>query len=96
MKMIGVARLRSRDADEPRGLEPVHARHRDVEDDQREVLLQQPGERLHSGPRQHELAAERGQRRLDRDQVRFVVVDDEDVLAIADLERPVLVTVDGC
>ena len=70
-------------AHEPRGLEAVHAGHRDVEDDQREVLLEQARERLDAGPREHQLAAERRERGLDRDQVRVVVVDDEDVAAVA-------------
>ena len=82
MKMIGVAR-----ADELRGLEAVHAGHRDIEDDQREILIEQAAERLDSGMREHELAAERCQRGLDRDQVGLVVIDHQDVAAIADPQR---------
>ena len=89
--MIGVARLLVARAHELRGLEPVHAGHRDVEDDQREVLLEQAAERLDSGVREHELAAERRERGLDRDEVGLVVVDDEDVPAIADRQRIILV-----
>ena len=39
-------------------------------------------QRLGAGPREHEVALQRTERRLDRDQVRIVVVDDEDVLAV--------------
>ena len=44
--MIGGGAAASARAHEPRGLEAVHAGHRDVEDDQREVLLEQACERF--------------------------------------------------
>ena len=90
-KMIGVARLLVARTDELRGLEAVHAGHRDIEDDQREVLFEQLAERFDARVSEHELATERRERSFDRDQVRLVVIDDQDVAAIADLEDVFLV-----
>jgi len=81
-----VARAR---ANQARGLEAVHAGHRDVEDDQREVLLEQSRERLDAGACEHQLAAERRECSFDGDQVRVVVVDDQDVPAVGH-QRPTL------
>ena len=59
-------------ADHRRGLEAVHVRHLDVEDDEREVLMQQALERLTTGARLDEAAVDVGERRLERRQVLAV------------------------
>ena len=48
-----------------------------------EVLLEQLSQRFDSGVRQNELATERGEGGLDRDEIRLVVIDDQNVAPIA-------------
>jgi hypothetical protein len=74
-------------ANEPRGLEAVHAGHRDIEQDQREVLLEQMTEGLDPRAGEHQAPAERLEGRLDGDQVGRIVIDDEDVSPVPDCER---------
>ena len=74
--MIGVPRVRA--------LEAAHARHRHVQNDEREVLLQHLRECLDTRLHHHELAAKWRERGVEGDQVRFVVIDDENVVAAAD------------
>ena len=79
--MIGTYRVRARALDQLRGLEAVHARHLDVEQDDREVVAQERRERLVARVREHELVAERLEDRLERDEVLGPVVDEQDVRA---------------
>ena len=60
------------------GLEAVEAGHLDVEQDEREVLLAEPLERLLARARPHEALAERLEDRFEGDQVRRAVVHQED------------------
>ena len=64
--------------DELGGLEPVQARHLDVEQDRREVLVEQPAQRLLAGGRAHRVEPERLEHRLEREQVLGLVVDEQD------------------
>ena len=61
------------------GLEAVHVRHLDVEQDHREVVMQQPLERLLAGPRLDHVDRQRVEHRAQRQQVLRLVVDDQDV-----------------
>jgi hypothetical protein len=65
-------------ADERGGLEAVHPRHLHVEQDRREVLLEDRAQRLLPGPGPADPRAERGQDGLEREQVLRVVVGDQD------------------
>jgi hypothetical protein len=58
-------------------LEAVDARHADVEQDGREVVLRRGGERLFAGPRGDDGRAGRLEERGQRVQRRLVVVDDQ-------------------
>jgi hypothetical protein len=64
-----------------RGLEPVHARHDDIEQDDREVVREQRLHRLHRllpGPDGHQDLVQRSQDRVQRDQVLPPVVNQKD------------------
>jgi hypothetical protein len=61
-----------------RGLEPVHARHDDIEQDDREVVLEQRLHRLLPGPDGHQYLVQRSQDRVQRDQVLPPVVNQKD------------------
>jgi len=64
---------------DPRGrLEAVHARHDDVEQDDREFLGEQGLQRLLAGLDGHQDLVQRGQDRVQRDQILHPVVDQED------------------
>ena len=65
-------------ADQLRRLEAVQAGHLHVEQDHREVVLQQRAQRLVARPRRHEATFGRGQHRLQREQVLVAVVDEQD------------------
>ena len=65
-------------ADELRGLEAVHARHLDVEQDDGEVLLQQRLERLLARPCGPQADLQRLEHRRQREQVLRAVVDEQD------------------
>ena len=67
-------------SDEPRGFEAPERRHLHVEQDQREIMLEQHPQRLFAGVRAHDSATEVAQGGLQRQQVRRVVIDDEDVI----------------
>jgi hypothetical protein len=64
--------------DELRRLQPVDAGHLDVHQDDRELLLEERPQRLLARVRAHEALAERAQDRLQRDEVRRVIVDHQD------------------
>ena len=64
--------------DQRRGLEAAHARHLHVEQDQREVALQDVLERLVTGVSLHQAVAERPQDGLQRQQIGGVVIDHQD------------------
>ena len=66
-------------ADHLRGLEAVHPRHVDVEEDDREVLLQEGAQRLAAGVRADHVLAQLAEDRLQREQLVRAVVDEEDV-----------------
>jgi hypothetical protein len=59
------------------GLKAVEPGHPHVHDDHREVVLQEPLERLLAGRGGHNLAAERLQHRAERHEALRLVVDDE-------------------
>src|SRR6266545_3258889 len=61
--------------DELRRLEPVEARHLNVEQDEREISGQQVAQRFFARAALHQLVAERIQHRFERDQIARVVVD---------------------
>ena len=65
--------------DHRRGLEAVHARHADVEQHHRELVLHQARERLHARARADEVLAELAQDRFVGQQPRRLVVDQQDV-----------------
>ena len=65
-------------ADERRGLEAAHPRHLDVEDDDREVLVQEVPERLLAGARERDPRRQAAQERPDGVKAPLVVVHDED------------------
>ena len=73
-----VLRLAAR-AHEASGLVAVHVRHPDVHQDEREVFTQKMRERFAAGARVDEIAAQRRQRGLEREEIRVVVVDEQDV-----------------
>ena len=58
-------------------LEPGHARHADVEDQQREFLGDQSQERLVGGLRPHESIARCVEQRFEYRQVLRLIVDDQ-------------------
>ena len=60
-------------------LEAVHAGHLDVHQDQREVVAQQPAQRLDAGAGPDEVLTQLAQRRLEDEEVAGRVVDHEDV-----------------
>jgi hypothetical protein len=64
-------------ADERSGLEAVHPGHPHVEQDDGEVLPEQPPQRLTARLRGHDVDVERQQDRLQRDELVRVVVDDQ-------------------
>ena len=65
-------------ADQARDLEAVHLRHVHVEQDRRELLFEQPLQRLHPGERTDALDAESIQDGFVRQQPRGLVVDEQD------------------
>ena len=65
-------------ADQLGGLEAVHPRHPDVEEDDREVVGEDGTERLPSRLRPHQVLAEGGENRLERGELGGVVVDEQD------------------
>ena len=65
--------------DQLRGLEPVETRHLDVEQDAREVLVEERPERLLAGLRADEVLAERLEDRAQGDEVLLAVVDEQQV-----------------
>ena len=74
--------------DQRRGLEAVHARHVDVEQDRRVIRLHQPRERFRARARVHEVLPEHGQDRVVAHQPRRLVVDEQDVdLVVAGVQR---------
>jgi hypothetical protein len=64
--------------DQGRRLEAVHARHAGVEQDQGELVVQQPPERLLARAGAHQLVTQRLQDRLHRQEVLGLVVDQQD------------------
>jgi len=64
-------------ANDARGLVAVHARHIDVQKDDRELALEQVPQRLLAGFGQHHVGNVL-EHRLDREQVALVVIHDED------------------
>jgi hypothetical protein len=69
--------------DQRSGLEPVEARHQDVEQDAGELLVQQQrAQRLLSGASVNEVLPEGLEDRLERDQVLLDVVDEQQVDAL--------------
>ena len=84
MKMIGVARLRSRERTSRAVSKPSMPGIATSRMISAKSCSSRRAERLDPGVREHELAAERRERGFDRDQVGLVVVDDEDVAAVAD------------
>ena len=73
--------------DQLRGLEPVHARHLDVEQDRRELLVQQPPQRLLARVGADEVGVERLEDRLQGEQVLGAVVDEQQLRAVAHLQH---------
>jgi len=65
-------------ADQRRGLEAVEVRHLHVEQDDRELVDQQRLQRLAPRAGRHQPLAQRRQRRLERHQIRRVVVYQQD------------------
>ena len=65
--------------DRARGLEAVEPRHHDVEEDHRELLVEQVPERLLARLRAHEVLPQRLQDRLEGEQVLGPVIDQQDV-----------------
>ncbi len=61
------------------GLEAVHTRHLDVEQDDREVVRQQRLERFLPGRCPHQRLIERGENGLQRQQILRPVIDQEDL-----------------
>ena len=61
------------------GVEPVETRHLDVEQDAREVLVEERPERLLAGARADEVLIERLQDRAQGDEVLLAVVDEQQV-----------------
>jgi len=60
-------------------LQPVHAGHRHVQQDHREVVGEQRLERLLARTRPHQLVVEDAEDRLQRQEVLRAVVDQEDL-----------------
>ena len=77
--MIGVWRDRSRCRISVGGLEPVHLRHLHVQQHHRELVREEPLERLAPRVRRDEVLAQPLEHRLEGDQVGRLVVDQEDV-----------------
>ena len=61
------------------GVEPVEARHLDVEQDAREILVEKRPERLLAGAGADEVLAERLQDRAQGDEVLLAVVDEQQI-----------------
>jgi len=61
-----------------RGLEPVHARHDDIEQDDREVVVEQRLQRLLTGSDRHQDLVQRSQDRVQRDQVLHPIINQKD------------------
>ena len=70
-------------ADHRGGLEAVHLRHVDVEQDHRDVVVEEKAQRLPTGIDGDDILSELGQHGLDRHPLRGRVVDDQDVDAVA-------------
>ena len=68
--------------DQLRGLEAVHARHLDVEQDRRELLVEQPPQRLLARRGADEVGVERLEDRLQGEQVLGPVVDEQQLRAV--------------
>ena len=73
-ELAALARL-----DQLRRLEAVHAGHLHVEQNHREVALEQAAQRVLARRRAHEALPERLENRLEREQVLRAVVDEKDV-----------------
>ena len=73
--------------DQRGGLEAVELRHLDVEQDDRDVVLQEGAEGVLAGVGVEEVLAERIEDSLQREQVLGPVVDEEDVRHYASLPR---------
>ncbi len=86
-RMLGTLSL----ANQGGRLEAVHFRHVDVEQNDREVILQQAAQGLASGRRFHDILPEVGQRGLNGQNFLRNVVDDEDVDRLARLGGPRIV-----
>ena len=65
--------------DQLRGLEAVHARHLDVEQDRRELLVEQAPQRLLARRGADEIRVERLEDRLQGEQVLGAIVDQEEL-----------------
>jgi hypothetical protein len=65
-------------ADQPGSLEPVHARHPHVEQDDGELVLQDQAQRFGARAGDHEILPERLQHLLQRIQTVRLVVDEQD------------------
>ena len=76
MKMIGVVSERGL-ADQRRRLKPVHPRHIHVEQDHREILLQQTARRLLAGGHFDDLLVQLFEQNFARQELIGTVVDDE-------------------
>jgi hypothetical protein len=63
--------------DQLRRLEAIHAGHLDVEEDERDVGLEQPGKRLRARGGGDDRPVQRSERGLQRDEVRGDVIDDQ-------------------
>ena len=61
------------------GLEPIHARHADVQQDDREVALHQQLERFESGARGHEVLSEPAEDGFVGQQPRGLIVDQQNI-----------------
>jgi hypothetical protein len=71
-----------------RHLEAVQAGHLHVEQDQRELLLEQPPQRLRTRLGMHQALAERLEDRLQRHEICRAVVDQEDAGLLVFHGRP--------
>ena len=78
--------------DERRGLEAVHDRHAHVEQDDGEVPVEERPQRLLPGADLHDVLAELGEDRLERDQLVGVVVYHQDVDPIVQDRPPTVST----
>ena len=69
-------------ADQLGGLKAVHVRHLHVQENGREIVVQQMTQRFHAGSRQHQLLAQTIQRRFQRDQILRRIVHQQDLHSI--------------